>query len=155
MNLAQAKANLDLNQSIVKGREQLFAQGAIPGRDLDTAKAALVQAEAAYDTAKQHEQALQRVGTAATGQVAAGQLTSAKGKLLNAEAMASYASLRSPIDGVVTDRPLFAGEMAAAGNAVGHGDGHVVADCEAAFGAGGGAANESGRCGGGEDSGNG
>ncbi len=34
-------------------RKQLFAEGAIPGRDLDTAEAALVQAQAAYDTAKQ------------------------------------------------------------------------------------------------------
>jgi HlyD family secretion protein len=32
--------------------------------------------------------------------------------------MVSYASLRSPIDGVVTDRPLFAGETAQAGTPV-------------------------------------
>jgi HlyD family secretion protein len=115
LDLAQAKANLDLNQSIVKGRTQLFQEGAIPGRDLDTAKAALVQAQAAYDTATQHLHALESVGRAASGQVAQGDLTSAKGKYLNAEALASYASLRSPIDGVVTDRPLFAGEMAPVG----------------------------------------
>src|ERR1700736_3425019 len=54
LDLNQAKANLDLNQSIVTARTQLFAQGAIPGRDLDTAKAALVQAQSAYDIAKQH-----------------------------------------------------------------------------------------------------
>ncbi len=115
LDLAQAKANLELNQSIVKGRTQLFQEGAIPGRDLDTAKAALVQAQAAYDTAAQHLRALESVGSAASGQVAKGDLTSAKGKYLNAEALASYASLHSPIDGVVTDRPLFAGEMAPAG----------------------------------------
>jgi multidrug resistance efflux pump len=115
LDLAQAKANLELNQSIVKGRTQLFQEGAIPGRDLDTAKAALVQAQAAYDTAAQHLHALESVGRAASGQVAQGDLTSAKGKYLNAEAFASYASLHSPIDGVVTDRPLFAGEMAPAG----------------------------------------
>ena len=115
LDLAQAKANLELNQSIVKGRTQLFQEGAIPGRDLDTAKAALVQAQAAYDTAAQHLHALESIGRAASGQVAQGDLTSAKGKYLNAEALASYASLHSPIDGVVTDRPLFAGEMAPAG----------------------------------------
>ena len=53
-DLAQAKANLDLNQSIVNSRKQLFAEGAIPGRDLDTAQAALVQAQAAYDAAAKH-----------------------------------------------------------------------------------------------------
>jgi HlyD family secretion protein len=115
LDLAQAKANLDLNQSIVKGRTQLFQQGAIPGRDLDTAKAALVQAQAAYDIAAQRVHALESVGRVAGVQVAQGELTSAKGKYLNAEALASYASLHSPIDGVVTDRPLFAGEMAPAG----------------------------------------
>ena len=54
LDVAQAKANLDLNQSIVNARKQLFAEGAIPGRDLDTAQAALVQAQAAYDTAAKH-----------------------------------------------------------------------------------------------------
>ncbi len=115
LDLAQAKANLGLNQSIVKGRTQLFQEGAIPGRDLDTAKAALVQAQAAYDTAAKHLQSLESIGREASGRAAQGQLTSARGKLLNAEALASYASLRSPIDGVVTDRPLFVGEMAPAG----------------------------------------
>ena len=32
-----------------------------------------------------------------------------------AEAQVNYSEIRSPIDGVVTDRPLFAGETAAAG----------------------------------------
>jgi RND family efflux transporter MFP subunit len=35
-----------------------------------------------------------------------GQLTSAEGKYENAEAQVSYSQIRSPIDGVVTDRPL-------------------------------------------------
>jgi HlyD family secretion protein len=115
LDVAQAKANLDLNKSIVKGRTQLFAEGAIPGRDLDTAQAALVQAQAAYDAAEKHLQGFEKVGLTSSKQVAAGTLESAKGKYEGAAAMASYATLRSPIDGVVTDRPLFAGETAAAG----------------------------------------
>ncbi|HZY62578.1 MAG TPA: efflux RND transporter periplasmic adaptor subunit [Edaphobacter sp.] len=117
-DLAQAKANLDLNQSIVNARSQLFAQGAIPGRDLDTAKAALVQAQSAYDIAKQNLTAIEKTGTSAALQTAKGQLTSAKAKYLGAEAQLSYTEIRSPINGVVTDRPLFAGETAAAGSAV-------------------------------------
>ncbi|MEO6816156.1 MAG: biotin/lipoyl-binding protein, partial [Edaphobacter sp.] len=58
------------------------AQGAIPGRDLDTAKAALVQAQAAYDIAKQNLDAIEKVGGTAALQSAQGQLTSAKGKYL-------------------------------------------------------------------------
>jgi multidrug efflux pump subunit AcrA (membrane-fusion protein) len=117
-DLAQAKANLDLNQSIVNARSQLFAQGAIPGRDLDTAKAALVQAQSAYDIAKQNLAAVEKVGTSAALKSAQGQLTSAKGKYLGAEAQLSYTEIHSPISGVVTDRPLFAGETAAAGTPV-------------------------------------
>ena len=80
LDFGQAKANLDLNESIVKSRKQLFAEGAIPGRDLDTAQAALVQAQAAYDTAKTHLESMQQVSRAAALKAAQGQLTSAEGK---------------------------------------------------------------------------
>lgn len=114
-DLNQARATLDLDIAIVKSREQLLAQGAIPGRDLDTAKATAVQGQAAYDIASEHFQAVQKTGTTATITEARGQLASAKGKLLGAEAQLSYTEIRSPISGVVTDRALFAGETAAAG----------------------------------------
>jgi RND family efflux transporter MFP subunit len=118
LDLTQAKATLDLNQSIVTARTQLFAQGAIPGRDLDTAKAALVQAQAAYEIAKQHLESAQQVSRKAALENAQGQLASAKGRYLGAQAQLGYTEIRSPIDGVVTDRPLFAGETAAAGTPV-------------------------------------
>ncbi len=118
LDLAQATANLNLAQSIVDSRTQLFAEGAIPGRDLDTAKAAMVQAKAAYEVAKQHFEAVQKISQKAALESAQGQLTSAKGKYLGAQAQLSYTEIRSPISGVVTDRPLFAGETAAAGTPV-------------------------------------
>ncbi len=40
---------------------------------------------------------------------AQGQLAAAKGAYDNAAAQLSYSEIRSPIDGVVTDRPLFRG----------------------------------------------
>jgi multidrug efflux pump subunit AcrA (membrane-fusion protein) len=115
LDFTQAKANLDLNQSIVNSRKELFSQGAIPGRDLDTAVAALVQAQAAFDTAKQHLESMKSVSRQAALQSAQGQLVSAKGKYQGAEAQVSYSEIHSPIDGVVTDRPLFAGETATVG----------------------------------------
>ena len=118
LDLAQAKANLELNQSIVTARTQLLTQGAIPGRDLDTAKAALVQAQSAYDIAKQHLDFVQKTSNQASLRSAKGQLESAKGKFLGAQAQLGYTEIRSPIDGYVTDRPLFAGETAAAGTPV-------------------------------------
>jgi HlyD family secretion protein len=118
LDLAQATANLNLAQSIVDSRTQLFSQGAIPGRDLDSAKAALVQAKAAYDIAKQHSQSMEKISHKAALESAQGQLTSAKAKYMGAQAQLSYTEIRSPIPGVVTDRPLFAGETAAAGTPV-------------------------------------
>jgi HlyD family secretion protein len=118
LDLAQATANLNLAQSIVDSRKQLFAQGAIPGRDLDTAQAALVQAKAAHDIAQQHLEAVEKISHKAALESAQGELTSAKGKYVGAQAQLSYTEIRSPISGIVTDRPLFAGETAAAGSPI-------------------------------------
>lgn len=115
LDLAQAKSQVDLNAAIVAARKKLFTEGAIPGRDLDTANAALVQAQATYDLALNHLHSLQNVSRAAALKQAEGQLTSAEGKYKGAEAQVSYTQIRSPINGVVTDRPLFPGETAASG----------------------------------------
>ena len=118
LDLDQARATLDLAESVATARAQLFAQGAIAGREVDTAKATALQAQAAYEIARQKFESTRKVGTQAALQTAEGQLASAKGKYLGAEAQLEYTSLRTPISGVVTDRPLFAGETAAAGAAV-------------------------------------
>ena len=115
LDVELAKANLDVAQKMFDSRQVLFAQGALPGRDLDAAKAALVQAKDANDIAVRHLESLQSVSHAAALQSAKGQLDSAEGKYLGAEAQLSYSEIRSPIDGVVTERPLYPGETAAAG----------------------------------------
>ena len=116
LDVAQTKANLDLNQNIYDSRKQLFTQGAIAGRDLDTSHAALVQAQAAYDAAKKRLVGMKSVSRQAALKSAQGQLESAKGKYVAAEASLSYSEIRTPIAGVVTERPLYAGETAAAGS---------------------------------------
>ena len=105
-----------MQQQIVDARRKLLAEGAIPGRDYDTAAAALVQAQAAYDVARNHMESLKAVSRAASLDQAQGQLSSAKGKYLAAQAQVSYSEVRSPIAGVVTDRPLFPGETVSAGS---------------------------------------
>lgn len=115
LDVGQTKANLDVAQRTFDSRQVLFREGALPGRDLDVAKSALVQAKAANDIAIHHYESLQSVSRAAALQSAKGQLDSAEGKYLGAEAQLSYSEIRSPIDGVVTERPLYPGETAAAG----------------------------------------
>lgn len=116
LDLAQAKAQLDLQEEITASRAKLLKEGAIAGRDYDTAAVALVQARSAYDVAANHLSSLQKVSREATLQQAQGQLSSAKGKYLAAEALVTYSEIRSPIAGVVTDRPLFPGETANSGS---------------------------------------
>lgn len=118
LDVAQAKANLDVAAHTVEERKRLLDQGAISRREVDTANAAAVQAQAAYDSAVKHLANVQKTVEQTSKDAAQGQLASAQGKLDNAEAQVNYASLRSPIDGVVTDRPFFPGETAAAGTPV-------------------------------------
>lgn len=118
LDVDQAKANLEVANRTAEERKRLLQQGAIAGRDVDTAIAAAVQAQATYDTAVKHLQSVQGTTRKTDEEAAKGQLTSAQGRLMNADAQVSYANLRSPINGVVTDRPLFPGETAAAGTPV-------------------------------------
>ena len=118
LDVDQAKANLEVANRTAQERKRLLQEGAIAGRDVDTAIAAAVQAQATYDAAVKHLQSVQGTTRKTDAEAAKGQLTSAQGRLINAEAQVTYANLRSPIDGVVTDRPLFPGETASAGTPV-------------------------------------
>src|SRR5437588_9514536 len=99
---------LDAEQKLHDSRENLFKQGALPRKDLDQARVALVQARNQFEIAQRHLQALEAVGAQSTTKAAAGQLQTA-------QANVSYSEIRSPIPGLVTERPLYSGEMASAG----------------------------------------
>jgi HlyD family secretion protein len=118
LDVDQAKANLEVAARTADERKKLLQQGAIAGRDVDTAIAAEVQAQATYDAAVKHLQSVEGTTRKTDEEAAKGQLTSAQGRLINAEAQVIYANLRSPINGVVTDRPFFPGETAAAGTPI-------------------------------------
>ena len=112
---AAAKKLLDAQQRIYDSRQELFQQGAMPRKELDQAGVDLINARHQYELAQQHLDAMMAIGKPQTLKSAAGQLESAKGKYLGAQAQLSYSEIRSPIDGVVSDRPLYPGEMASAG----------------------------------------
>ena len=114
LEAAAAKAAYDAQKKVYDARKDLFDQGAIPRRDLDSAEVALAQARSQNEQAQKQLVDLQKLGKEQTLKSATGQLSAAKGKYLNAKAQLSYSEIRSPIDGVVTDRPLFQGELATA-----------------------------------------
>src|SRR5271169_3068803 len=114
----QAQQALDAQEKVFQSRQQLFDQGALPRKELDQSRVEITQARNQYAIAKKHLDDLMAIGKQQELKSAAGQLESAKGKYQGAEAQLSYSEIRSPIDGVVTDRPLYAGEMATAGTPI-------------------------------------
>lgn len=118
LDVEAAKKMLDAQQKVYTSREELFQQGALPRKELDQSGVDLTQARNQYDIAQKHFDALQAIGKQQELRSAAGQLQAAKGKYMGAEAQLSYSEIRSPIDGYVTDRPLYPGEMAAAGTSL-------------------------------------
>jgi multidrug efflux pump subunit AcrA (membrane-fusion protein) len=111
----QAQQALDAQEKIFQSRQQLFDQGALPRKELDQSRVDITQARNQYAIAKQHLDTLMATGKQQELVAAEGQLESAKGKYQGAQAQLSYSEIRSPINGVITDRPLYPGEMAAAG----------------------------------------
>ena len=107
-NLTLAKQQLDAQQKIYDSRVALLAQGAISAKDVEDAKIALTQAQNQYELA-------QKQGDL---KAAEGQLTAAKGRNSSAAAQLSYTRVTSPIDGVVTDRPVYPGEMPPSGSPI-------------------------------------
>lgn len=114
LDAASAKSAFDAQQKVYDARKDLFNQGAIPRRDFDSADVALAQARSQNEQAQKQRADLLRLGKEQALKSATGQLSAAKGKYLNARAQLSYSEIRSPIEGVVTDRPLFQGELATA-----------------------------------------
>jgi HlyD family secretion protein len=111
----QSQQALDVQEKVFESRQQLYEQGALPRKELDQSRVDVTQARNQNAIAKKHLEALQLVGKAQELKAAKGQLESAQGKYLGAQAQLSYSEIRSPIRGVITDRPLYPGEMAAAG----------------------------------------
>ena len=115
-DVTAAREAMDAAKRLLDNRQQLFKDGALARKLVDEAEVGYAQAKANFDTAQQHMQALQNVGGKEQINSAAAQVAAAKGHYESAEAQVSYSAIRSPITGVITDRPVYPGEMAAAGS---------------------------------------
>ncbi len=114
-DLKAARQEYETQQKIYDSRKILYEQGALPRKEFDQSAVAIIQAKASYEIAQRHLAALEAAGKKDQMKLAKGQLTSAQGKYEGAAAQLSYSEIRSPIDGVVTERPLYPGETAPAG----------------------------------------
>jgi HlyD family secretion protein len=100
-----AKEVLDSAQRVYDSRVMMLKEGAVSEKDVDDALVSLTTAQNAYDL--QVKQLNLKTAEAA--------LSSAKGRSSAAEAQLNYSKIISPIDGVITDRPVYPGETPAAG----------------------------------------
>jgi HlyD family secretion protein len=114
LDAVAAKSAFEAAQKVYDSRKDLFQQGALPRRDLDSADVALAQARSQNEQAQKQLADLQRLGKEQLLKAAEGTKTSAEGHYRAATAQLSYSEIRSPIDGVVTDRPLYVGDLATA-----------------------------------------
>jgi HlyD family secretion protein len=110
-----AKAAFDAQQSVFDNRQRLYNEGAIAQKDVNDARVALSQARSQYETSQKHFEDLQGFARDQELKAAAAQRNAAKGRSDTAQAQLAYARIVSPIDGVVTDLPLYAGETAQSG----------------------------------------
>ncbi len=113
-----AQQVLDAAQKLYDNRVALQKEGALAQKLVDDAKVAMVQARGQLELAQRHLDSLNRVSQREAIRSAEAQLGAAKAHYENSEAQLSYAVIRSPISGVVADRPVYPGEMPASGAAI-------------------------------------
>jgi len=110
--VTRATATLDAAQQLYDNSKNLYQQGALAGKQLNQAEVGLTQARTQLETDQHQLESLRSVGGTTEVKAAEGQLDAAKGRYDSAQAQYGYSEIRSPIDGVVTERPLYPGEFA-------------------------------------------
>jgi multidrug efflux pump subunit AcrA (membrane-fusion protein) len=105
----------DAANKVLESRRKLYEEGALARKLVDDAAVQAASANAQLATAKEHLRTLEAAGMQAQIEGAKAQVTTAQGQLRSAQAQVAYSEVRSPGTGVVADRPLYPGDMAAAG----------------------------------------
>ena len=114
-DVQSAQQAADAAQKLLENRRNLLKEGALARKLVDDAEVAYAQAKSLLEAAQEHLRDLQSVGKLEQVKTAQAQVEAARGHLQSAEAQVGYSEVRSPISGIIADRPLYAGEMASAG----------------------------------------
>jgi HlyD family secretion protein len=113
-----AQQVLDAAQKLYDNRVSLQKEGALAQKLVDDARVALAQARGQLDNAQRHLEALNQVSQREAIRGAQAQVNAAKAHYDNAAVQLSYAKIVSPINGVVSDRSVYPGEMPASGTPI-------------------------------------
>jgi multidrug efflux pump subunit AcrA (membrane-fusion protein) len=114
-DVASAQQVAEAARVLLENRKHLFQQGALARKLVDDAEVAYAQAKSQLEADQEHLRALNGVGKEEQIKGAQAQVETAQGQLQAAQAQEAYSEVRSPISGVVADRPVNAGEMASPG----------------------------------------
>jgi multidrug efflux pump subunit AcrA (membrane-fusion protein) len=114
-DLRDARANRDNARTLYERRQRLYQQGGIALKDVEAAQLALTQAEDALRLAERTAQLRTSAINPTDRALAESRVTQAQDRLANLDAQLSYAIIRAPITGVVTDQFQFEGEFATSG----------------------------------------
>jgi multidrug efflux pump subunit AcrA (membrane-fusion protein) len=106
---------LDAAKKLYDNRVDLQKQGALAQKLVDDAKVAMVQAQSQLDTAQRHLESVRTVTGSEQQKAAEAEVNAAKAHYDSSAVQVAYAEVRSPINGIVADRPLYPGDTAAAG----------------------------------------
>lgn len=112
------RESLDAAKKLYENRVDLQKQGALAQKLVDDAKVAMVQAQSQLETAQRHLEAVQQVTGSEQVKAAQEQVNAAKAHYAGATAQVGYAEVRSPINGVVSERALYPGDTAQAGTPI-------------------------------------
>jgi len=115
-DVKSAQQALDTAQKLYDNRVSLQREGALAQKLVDDAKVALVQAQSQFDVAQRHLQGLNQVSQREAIRGSQEQVAAAKAHYDSAVVQASYGQIRSPISGIVADRSIYPGEIAASGS---------------------------------------
>ena len=118
LDVRAAKDALDAQQAIYDSRQRLRREGAVAEKDVNDARANLSQARTQYETARKRLEDLQGFARDEELKAAAAQRDAARARFQSADAQLAYTRITSPIDGVVTDLPWYAGETPQSGQPV-------------------------------------
>ena len=118
LEVRAAQDAMNAQQALLDSRQRLYQEGAIAQKDVNDARTSLSQARLQYETARKRLDDLLSFARDQALKAAAAQRDAAKGRNESAQAQLSYSRITSPIDGVVTDLPFYAGETPPSGQPI-------------------------------------
>jgi len=115
IEIDSARRTVAEQQSIYDRRQELFKQGGIAEKDVREAAFNLEQAKNALRTSEEKVQDFKGPAKEQELKAAEAARDAAQRRVEAANVRLGYARITSPIDGIITDRPVFAGEAATSG----------------------------------------